>query len=161
MLDLIRFLQNAGFRVFIVTGSASDFVRAVSEDLIGVPKENVIGSDLETRFVEGPPARVERTQKFTRWTVEQIKPIEIDRRIGRRPLMAFGNSDGDIAMLAYVTGGPRPGFGAFVHHDDAEREFAYDRKSPVGSLDKGLDLAAQRGWRVISMKGDWNSVWSP
>ncbi|MCX5787896.1 MAG: HAD family hydrolase, partial [Elusimicrobia bacterium] len=139
MLDLVRFLQNAGFKTFIVSAGTSDFIRAFSEELIGVPKENVVGTELEPRFVEGPPARVERTEKFTRWTSGQIKPIEIDRRIGRRPLMAFGNSDADIPMLAYATSGPRRGFGALVHHDDAEREFAYDRKSPVGPLDKGLD----------------------
>ena len=161
MLDLVRFLQNAGYKTFIVSGSASDFIRAVSEDLIGVPKEDVIGSELETRFVEGPPARVERQAGFTRWTNEQVKPLEIDRRVGRRPLMAFGNSDADIPMLTYATSGPRHGFGAIVRHDDAEREFAYDRKSPVGPLDKGLDMADGRGWRVVSIKNDWNSIWSP
>ena len=126
-----------------------------------VPKEDVIGSELETRFVEGPPARVERQAGFTRWTNEQVKPLEIDRRVGRRPLMAFGNSDADIPMLTYATSGPRHGFGAIVRHDDAEREFAYDRKRPVGPLDKGLDMADGRGWRVVSIKNDWNSIWSP
>lgn len=158
MREVINWLTAKGFRVFIVTGSMQDFVRSISEERLGVPRENVIGSDGERSFAEEPPNAVERKPKFREMVDKGVKVLEIDRRIGRRPLVGFGNSDGDVAMLSYVAGGDRPGWAAFVHHDDAEREFAYDRGSDVGALDRGLDVAAKRGLHVISMKGDWKRL---
>lgn len=158
MRELIRWLQANEFKVFIVTGSTLDFVRSISEDLLGVGRENVIGSLVEPRFSEEPPYEVVREPKFREMIDKANKVLEIDRRIGRRPLMAFGNSDGDVAMLTYAAGGPRQGFSAFVHHDDPDREYAYDRGSAVGALDRGLDVAAARGLRLISMKRDWKRL---
>lgn len=160
MLELIRWLKSRGFKVFMVTGSTVDFARAISEDL-GVPRENVIGSSLRRRWSDERPSEVARESEFEGLTDKDRKVLEIDRRIGRRPLMAFGNSDGDLAMLAYATAGPRPGFGALVRHDDGLREYEYDRGSPVGALARGLELAPARGWKVISMKSDWKRLFRP
>ena len=160
MLEVLRLLKARGFRVFVVTGSLSDYLRAVSEDYLGLPAENVIGSQLRRRWSGQPPFEVERAPEFGELVDGANKVLEIDRRIGRRPLMAFGNSDGDVAMLTYATSGPGPRLGALVHHDDAAREFAYDRDSPVGALSKGLDLAGQKGWFLISMKEDWKAIWA-
>jgi hypothetical protein len=121
--------------------------------------ENVIGSQLRRRWSGQPPHEVEREPEFGDLVNGAAKVLEIDRRIGLRPLMAFGNSDGDLDMLTQATSGPRPGLGVLVRHDDAAREFAYDRASPVGALDQGLDLAGPRGWQLVSMKKDWRAVW--
>lgn len=158
MLELLRFLQAKGFKVFIVTGSVADLVRSIAEPLVGVPKENVIGSATKRRFAPGHPSEVERLPAFADMVDGETKVLEIDRRIGRRPIMAFGNSDGDLAMLDYATSGPLPGFAALVHHDDPEREYAYDREGPVGRLKEGLELAPKRGWRLISVKSDWKTL---
>lgn len=158
MLELLRFLQAKGFKVFIVTGSVYDLVRSISEPFVGVPKENVIGSAVKRRYAPGRPSAVERLPEFADMVDGEEKVLEIDRRIGRRPLMAFGNSDGDLAMLDFATSGPVPGFGALVHHDDADREYAYDRDGPVGRLREGLELAPKKGWRVISIRSDWKAL---
>ncbi|MBI4348298.1 MAG: haloacid dehalogenase-like hydrolase [Elusimicrobia bacterium] len=161
MREVIAWLKTRGFKVYIVSGSTQDFLRAFAEERLGVPRENVIGSELEPAFAEAAPFEVERRGSFRELVDKDRKVVEIDRRIGRRPVVAFGNSDGDVAMLTYAAKGPRPGFAAFVHHDDAEREFAYDRGSPVGALSRGLDVAAERGLRLISMKRDWKRVFAP
>ena len=162
MVELLAYLRSNGFRTFIVSGGGVDFMRAFAERVYGVPPEQVIGSvgglRLETR--DGVPTLVKQpTLDFV--DDKEGKPIAIERSIGRRPIMAFGNSDGDLAMLAWTTAGSGPRFAAIVHHTDAEREWAYDRASHVGRLDAALDAARERGWTLIDMKRDWSSVLSP
>lgn len=158
MLELVRYLQARGFKTYVVTGSVADYVRSIAEPYLGIPRENVIGSSLNRRVVGG---EVERDETFGDMVDREAKVLEIDRRIGRRPILAFGNSDGDLAMLGYATSGPRPGFAALVHHDDAAREYRYDCESEVGVLCEGLELAPKRGWRLISVRSDWKRLFPP
>jgi phosphoserine phosphatase len=161
MLELLDFLRANGFKTYIVSGGGVEFVRTFSEKIYGIPPEQVVGSSIETKFEirEGKPVLV-RLPKVDFIDDREGKPVGIQKFIGRRPIAAFGNSDGDFAMLQWATAGAGPRFGLLVHHDDAEREFAYDRKSFVGQLDKGLDEAPKRGWTVVSMKSDWNCVFN-
>ncbi len=159
MLELLAFLRTNGFKTFIVSGGTADFMRPWAEKVYGVPPEQVIGTTFKTKYVvkDGKPAIVIEP------AIDLIddhagKPVGIAKFIGRRPLMAFGNSDGDFEMLEYTTAGKGARFGLFVHHTDAEREYAYDRKSHIGKLDRGLDEALKRGWGVASMKDDWKTV---
>ena len=160
MQELLVYLRANGFRTFIVSGGGVDFMRVLSERAYGIPPEQVIGSTLATRYevVDGKPVIV-RLPKIEFVDDQAGKPIGINRSIGRRPILAAGNSDGDLQMLEYTTGASGPRLGLIVHHDDAEREYAYDRQSSIGRLDKALDAAAQRGWIVVSMKSDWNRVY--
>jgi len=136
-----------------------EFMRAFAERVYGVPPEQVVGSNLATQYEvrDGTPV-ILRLPKVDFLDDKVGKPVGIDRAIGRRPILAFGNSDGDLQMLEYTTGMPGPRLGLIVHHDDAAREYAYDRKSSMGTLDQALDLAAQRGWVVVSMKTDWRTI---
>jgi phosphoglycolate phosphatase-like HAD superfamily hydrolase len=159
MLELLAYLRASGFKTFIVSGGTVDFMRPWTEKVYGVPPEQVVGTTFKTKYVakDGKPALVIEPE------IDLIddkagKPVGIARSIGRRPVMAFGNSDGDFEMLEYTTGSPGARFGLFVHHTDAEREYAYDRKSFVGKLDRGLDEAPKRGWVVTSIKDDWKAV---
>ena len=161
MLELMDFLRANGFKTYIVSGGGVEFVRAYSEKSYGIPPEQVVGSSIVTKFEiqNGTPVLV-RQPKLDFIDDREGKPVGIQKFIGRRPIAAFGNSDGDLAMLQWVTAGAGPRFGLLVHHDDAEREFAYDRKSSVGRLDRGLDAAPERGWTLVSMKSDWNRVFA-
>ena len=134
-------------------------MRTFSEEVYGVPPEQVVGSSIITKYEirDGKPVLV-REAKMDFIDDNVGKPVGINKFIGRRPVAAFGNSDGDFQMLEWVTGGTGPRFGLLVHHDDVAREFAYDRTSGVGKLDRGLDEAPKRGWTVVSMKDDWNTV---
>jgi phosphoglycolate phosphatase-like HAD superfamily hydrolase len=161
-LELLAYLRANGFRNFIVTGGGVDFVRAFSEGAYEVTPERVVGSSTRTRF----EARDDRGDLVKLPEVNSIdnaqgKPININLQIGRRPILAFGNSDGDLEMLQYTAGGRGARLLLLVHHDDAEREYAYDRDSPVGQLDKALDAAERRGWTVVSMKRDWKAIFPP
>jgi phosphoglycolate phosphatase-like HAD superfamily hydrolase len=160
MLEVLAYLRTHGYRTFIVSGGGADFVRAFAETLYGIPPDQVIGSTdelvLETR--DGVPTLI-KTGKLDFLDDRSGKPIGIERHIGIRPRMAFGNSDGDLAMLEWTMAGSPPRFAAIVHHTDADREFAYDRESSVGRLDKALDVAASRGWLVIDMRRDWKSIY--
>jgi phosphoserine phosphatase len=158
-LELLEYLRSSGFKVFIVSGGGIDFLRVFSEDVYGVPRENVVGSSIVTeyRLVDGKPALV-RLPKLNFIDDKAGKPVGIHQHIGRRPVLAFGNSDGDFEMLEWTTAGEGPRLGLILHHDDGEREFAYDRESSVGRLNRGLDEAARRGWQVVSMKRDWKQV---
>jgi len=157
MLEVMRLLRREGFAVWIVTGGGQEFVRAFSNATYDVPVERIVGSVGKTEFRLG----AERNSELFRLPeIEAVddgpgKPVGIGRFIGRRPQIAFGNSDGDIEMLQYATSGGGARLGALVHHDDAAREFAYDRDTHVGRLDRGLTLAPQWGWPVVSMKNDW------
>jgi hypothetical protein len=159
MRELLTYLRANGFRTFIVSGGGVEFMRVFSERVYGVPPEQVIGSSIRTQYEvrDGKPVIV-RLPEIEFIDDKAGKPVGINRYIGRRPILAFGNSDGDFQMLEYTTSAPGPRLGVLVHHDDAEREYAYDRKSSVGRLDRGLDEAAQRGWAVVSMKNDWRAV---
>jgi hypothetical protein len=159
MLDLLDHLRANGFKTFIVSGGGIEFMRPWAEKVYGVPPENVIGSSIKTTYEvrNGKPV-LSRLPEIDFIDDKSGKPVGIQRHIGRQPLMAFGNSDGDFQMLEWTTAGPGPRFAAIVHHDDEVREFAYDRHSHVGRLDKALDEAPTRGWHVISMKNDWKTV---
>ncbi len=162
-LELLDYLRANGFQTWIVSGGGIEFIRQMSERVYGIPPQQVIGTSTELEFqVQGDDAVLIKTAKVGSNDDGPGKPINIGLHIGRRPILAFGNSDGDLQMLQYVH--PAPGDSArlamIVHHDDAEREYAYDRESHVGRLDKALDEAPERGWVVVSMKDDWGRVFS-
>jgi phosphoserine phosphatase len=161
MLELLTYLRANGFTTWIVSGGGIEFVRPWTESVYGVPPEQVIGSSIETRFEihDGVPVLV-RLPEVDFIDDKAGKPVAINKFIGRRPIAAFGNSDGDLQMLQWTTFAPGRRFGLIVHHDDAEREYAYDRDSHVGRLDKALDAAPSSGWTVVSMKNDWKAIFS-
>ena len=159
MLELMDFLRANGFRVFIVSGGGVDFVRAFSEEAYRVPRENVIGSSLEYKYAQdGGGWRLHRLPRLGKFDDAEGKPESIALHIGRRPILVAGNSDGDLAMMRYAAAGNRPFLNVLVHHDDGQREYAYDRESPVGRLSEALDEARGRGWTVVSMKDDWKRL---
>jgi phosphoserine phosphatase len=159
MLELLAFLRAKGFKTFIVSGGGIEFVRTFSEKVYGIPPEQVIGSGIVTKFEirDGKPVLV-REPKLDFFDDQEGKPVGINKFLGRRPIAAFGNSDGDFQMLQWVTAGTGPRFGLLIHHDDAVREFAYDSSSFAGKLNLTLDEAPKRGWTVISMKNDWKQI---
>jgi phosphoserine phosphatase len=163
MLELLGLLRRKGFKTYIVSGGGAELMRGFAHRTYGIPPEQVIGSPVVTRFeiaADGTPALV-REAKVLFVDDGPGKPEAIDRIIGRVPILAFGNSDGDLEMLQYTAAGTGPRFVGLVHHTDAEREWAYDRASPVGRLDKALDEATRRGWTVVDMKRDWRTVFPP
>ena len=159
MLELLAYLRANGYKTFIVSGGGIEFMRVFAEQVYGIPPEQVIGSTGKNTFElrDGKPVLV-KTPAVDFIDDGEGKPVAIQKYIGRRPIAAFGNSDGDLPMLQWTAAGTGPRFCLYVHHTDAEREFAYDRQSPIGRLDKGLDEAKQRGWIVVSMKDDWNRI---
>jgi phosphoserine phosphatase len=159
MLDVLAYLRANGFKTFIVSGGGVELVRAFAEETYGIPPEQVVGSSLVATFDpgNGTPRLIKQAK------VEFVddgagKPVGINRFIGRRPIAAFGNSDGDLQMLQWTCAGGGARFCLYVHHTDAAREWAYDRASSVGRLDKGLDEAKTKGWTVVDMKSDWKTV---
>jgi phosphoserine phosphatase len=161
MTELLRYLRDEGFSTWIVSGGGQHFVRALAEDAYGIPPEQVVGTMGETEYqvIDGV-GQIMKLPDVAFIDDKGGKPLGIDRNIGRRPIMAFGNSDGDYEMLEYVTTGEGPGLGVLLHHTDAEREWAYDRDSHVGRLARGLDDAAAQGWVVIDMAADWEVVFA-
>jgi hypothetical protein len=161
MLELLTYLRANGFKTYIVSGGGIEFMRPWTERVYGIPPEQVIGSSIRTRFElrDGQPVLV-RLPEINFIDDKAGKPIGIQQHIGRRPIAAFGNSDGDFEMLEWTTSGGGPRFGLIVHHTDAEREWAYDRSSHVGKLDRGLSEAAAKNWTVVSMKEDWSTIYS-
>jgi phosphoserine phosphatase len=159
MLELLDLLRSNDFKNFIVSGGGIEFMRSFSESLYGIPPEQVIGSSIVTRYTiaDGQPVLL-RGAELTFNNDKESKPVAINTHIGRRPIAAFGNSDGDFAMLEWTTAGPGPRFGLLVHHDDAAREFAYDRDAGLARLARGLDEATARGWTVASMAQDWETL---
>jgi phosphoserine phosphatase len=160
MLELLAYLRANGFQTWIVSGGGIEFLRVFAEERYGVPAQQVIGSSVKTKYEvrNGKPAIV-RLPEIDFIDDKAGKPVGIHKFIGKRPIAAFGNSDGDFEMLEWVTAGPGARLGLLVHHDDAGREFAYDRKSHVGRLDRGLDEGPQRSWTTVSMKNDWRAVY--
>jgi phosphoglycolate phosphatase-like HAD superfamily hydrolase len=161
MLELLSYLRANGFKTFIVTGGGIEFMRVFAEQVYGIPPEQVIGSSGKLKFEmrDGKPVLV-KLPAIDFIDDKDGKPIGIQTHIGRRPIAAFGNSDGDLQMLQWTAAGPGARLCLYVHHTDAAREFAYDRESHIGKLDKGLDEAATKGWTVVSMKDDWRRVYS-
>ena len=160
MVELLAFLRANDFKTFIVSGGGIEFMRTFSEKAYGVPPDQVVGSSIEAKYEirDGKPVLV-REAKLDFYDDHEGKPVAINKFIGRRPIAAFGNSDGDFQMLEWVTGGSGPRFGLLVHHEDGVREFAYNR-SAVGNLERALDEAPKRGWTVVSMKNDWNQIFA-
>ncbi len=160
MLELLAYLRSNGFKTFIVSGGGIEFMRPWVEQVYGVPPEQVVGSSVKVKYEvrEGKPALV-RLPAINFIDDKAGKPVGIHYHIGRRPIAAFGNSDGDFQMLEWTTSGPGARLGLIVHHTDAEREYAYDRKSHIGRLDRGLDEAGQRRWTVVDMKRDWKRIY--
>jgi len=161
MLELLAYLRGNGFKTFIVSGGGIEFMRPWTEKVYGIPPEQVVGSSGVTKFelgADGKPVLMKQPK------VEFIddgpgKPSGINRFIGRRPIFAFGNSDGDLQMLQWTAAGNGARFMGIVHHTDAEREYAYDRQSHVGKLDKALDEGTARGWTIVDMKRDWKAIY--
>jgi phosphoserine phosphatase len=162
MLELLDFLRANGFATFIVSGGGVEFVRAFSEAAYGIPRSQVIGSTFALRSGERDGRLVlEREARLDFVDDGPGKPVGIARHVGRRPIAAFGNSDGDIEMLRYATEGSGLRLGMIVRHDDAEREYAYDSDSHVGRLARALNEAPRRGWHVASMRDDWARIFPP
>ena len=160
MLELLAYLRANGFKTFIVSGGGADFMRPWTEKVYGIPPEQVVGSrgKLKLELHDGRPVLV-KLPEIDLVDDKQGKPVGIHQLIGRRPLMAFGNSDGDLAMLQWTTAGPGPRFALLVHHTDAEREWAYVEPSPIGQLDQALDEAKAKGWTIVDMKQEWKTIY--
>ena len=161
MLELLDYLRANGFKTFIVSGGGIEFMRPWAEKVYGIPPEQVIGSSggLQFGMKDGRPALI-KLPNIVLKDDEEGKPIGIQRHIGRRPIAAFGNSDGDLQMLQWTCYSPGLRLCLYVHHTDGAREWAYDRTSHIGKLDKGLDEASARGWTVVDMKKDWKKVFA-
>jgi phosphoglycolate phosphatase-like HAD superfamily hydrolase len=159
MLELLAYLRANGFKTFIVSGGGIDFMRPWTEKVYGIPPEQVVGSSGKTSFElrDGIPVLM-KLPEINFIDDKTGKPIGIQQYIGRRPIAAFGNSDGDLQMLQWTTAGAGTRFALIVHHTDAEREWSYDRKSALGQLDKALDEAQAKGWTVVDMKNDWKTI---
>ncbi len=162
MLELLSFLRANGFKTFIVSGGGVEFMRVFTERVYGIPPEQVVGSSGVVRFKLPPDGKPVLLKEGKIDFVDDGpgKPVGINRFIGRRPIFAFGNSDGDQQMLEWTAAGNGARFMGLVHHTDAEREWAYDRKSYVGRLDKAWDEALKRGWTVANMKTEWKKIFS-
>ena len=160
MLELLAYLRANGFKTFIVSGGGIEFMRPWTEKVYGIPPEQVVGSSIKTKFElrDGKPVLV-RLPEVNFVDDKAGKPVGIHQHIGRRPIAAFGNSDGDLQMLQWTAAGSGARFALLVHHTDADREWAYDRQSSIGRLDAALDEAQAKGWTVVDMKKDWNIIY--
>lgn len=162
MVELLAYLREHGYKTYIVSGGGVEFMRPWVEKVYGIPPEQVIGSTIKTRYeIQDGVPRLVRLPEINFIDDKSGKPVGINQHIGRRPVMAFGNSDGDLQMLQWTTAAKGPRLGAIVHHTDDVREVAYDRKSHIGKLDQALDMAPQEGWLLIDMKKDWKTVFPP
>jgi phosphoserine phosphatase len=161
-LELLAYLRENEFKTFIVSGGGIAFMRPITQKAYGIPPEQVVGSSVVTEFKmqDGKPVLV-RQPKIAFINDKAGKPVGIYQHIGRRPILAFGNSDSDMQMIEYTMAGKGRRLGLFVHHTDDKREYAYDRKSHVGTLDKVLDQADSKGWIIVDMKNDWNKIFPP
>lgn len=160
MLELIKYLQNNKFKTFIVSGGGIEFMRPWVEQVYGIPKDQVIGSSIKTQFdySNGNPV-IKRLPELDFIDDKEGKPIAINKFIGRKPIFCSGNSDGDLPMMQYTASNKLKSFMLYVHHTDSIREWAYDRKSHIGKLDKGLDQANENGWTVVDIKNDWKIIY--
>ena len=160
MLELLEYLRANDFKTFIVSGGGIAFMRPITEKAYGIPPEQVVGSRIKTGYMvrDGKGVLV-RKPEIGFIDDKAGKPVGIQEHIGRRPILAVGNSDGDFEMVEYTTSGEGPRLGVFIHHTDSEREYAYDRESKVGRLSRALDEADERGWLIVDMKDDWKVIW--
>jgi phosphoserine phosphatase len=160
MLEMLTYLRANGFKTYIVSGGGVEFMRPWTQRVYGIPPEQVVGSRIRMKYElrDGGPVLL-RLPEIDLVDDKAGKPVGIQQVIGRRPIIAFGNSDGDFEMLEWTTSGPGSRLGVIVHHTDAQREWAYDRESAIGRLVRGLDEAAARGWIVVDMKQEWNTVY--
>ena len=160
MLEVLNYLRAHDFKTFIVSGGGIDFMRVFAEETYGIPPEQIVGSSIKAGYEirDGKPTIV-KLPELNFIDDNAGKPIGIHQHIGRRPIAAFGNSDGDFEMLEWTTAGKGERLGVIIHHTDAEREWAYDRDSHIGRLDKALDEASQRGWVLVDMKRDWSRIY--
>ena len=160
MLELLAYLRANEFKTFIVSGGGIDFLRVFAEDVYGIPPEQVVGSSIKAGYEvrDGKPVIV-KLPELNFIDDKEGKPVGIHQHIGRRPIFAAGNSDGDFQMLEWTTSGEGPRFGLLVHHTDEEREWAYDRESAIGKLVRGLDEGPERGWFFADMKRDWKTIY--
>ncbi len=161
MVELLRYLRDEGFRTYIVSGGGLHFMRVFAEDAYGIPPEQILGTYADTTYetAEGTPT-ITKAPGIAFVDDKEGKPINIERTIGRRPILAGGNSDGDFAMLEWTTAGDGPRLGVLIHHTDAEREWAYDRESPIGKLVDGLDKGPDMGWVIVDMAQDWDRIYT-
>lgn len=161
MLEVLAYLRANGFKTYIVSGGGVEFMRAFAEGVYGIPPEQVIGSSgkMQLEMREGVPVLI-KLPAIDFVDDKEGKPIAIQKHIGRRPVMAFGNSDGDLPMLQWTAAGSGPRFCLYVHHTDPAREWAYDRNSHIGRLDKGLDIAKEKQWTLVDMKSDWKRIFA-
>jgi len=159
MLELLNYLRANGFKTFIVSGGGIDFIRPWAGAVYGIPPEQVVGSSLKAAYEvrDGQPVVV-KLPELNFVDDKEGKPVGIHQHIGRRPVIAAGNSDGDFQMLEWTTAGKGARLGILIHHDDGEREYAYDRDSRIGKLARGLDEAEARGWLLVSMREDWKTI---
>jgi hypothetical protein len=160
MLELISYLQENGFKVYIISGGGIEFIRAWSESIYRIPPEQVIGSTMKRTYeMKNNKMAIIRHPEMQFYNNNSNKVIAISTHIGRRPIAAFGNSDGDMHMLEYVSSGEGERLSMIVHHTDKEREWAYDRKSEIGKLDRALDVIEERNWKIIDMQKDWKVIY--
>jgi phosphoglycolate phosphatase-like HAD superfamily hydrolase len=160
MLELIDYLRDHDFKVFIVSGGGVDFMRPWAEHIYGVPPERIVGTRIKLQYENSDAPALRRLAGIDFVDDRSGKPVGIQQMIGRRPIAAFGNSDGDFEMLEWTTTGSGPRFGLIIHHTDDVREWAYDRESPIGRLSYTLDAAGARGWTVVDMKHDWRTLYA-
>ncbi|WP_432444397.1 HAD family hydrolase [Rhizobium lusitanum] len=161
MRELLEYLRANGFKTYIVSGGGVEFMRPVSERLYGIPPEQVVGSTIATEYaIVGDVPVLKRLPKIDFVDDGRGKPVGINKFIGRKPIFVAGNSDGDYEMMRWVTAAKGPGFAMLVHHTDADREYAYDRQSAFGKLDKALNEAERRNWLVVDMKTDWKKIFA-
>ncbi len=159
MVELLQYLRDNGFQTWIVSGGGIEFLRVFAEEAYGIPPQQVVGSSTQAEYRSDPSAPViVKRPELGSVDDKAVKPVNINLHIGRRPILAFGNSDGDFEMLEYTTTGDGARLGLILHHDDAEREYAYDRESHIGRLVRGLDEAEERGWILVSMERDFRTV---
>lgn len=159
MIELLGYLRSNGYKTYIVSGGGVEFMRAWAPQVYGIPPEQIIGSSIKTeyKYIDGKPV-ISRLPEIDFVDDKEGKPVNIQKIIGRRPVIAVGNSDGDLAMLQWTKAGEGPRMSVLVHHTDAEREWAYDKESSVGRLDKALPVAEKEQWIVVDMKQDWNRI---
>jgi hypothetical protein len=158
-IELLGYLRDNGFKTFIVSGGGIDLIRAFAEEAYGIPREQVVGSSAKLHFeLQGATANLMKLSELNSFDDREVKPANIGLHIGRRPIFAFGNSDGDLAMMRYTLTGKGARLALLIHHDDAEREVAYDRDFKLSPLAEALDKAKDYGITVVSMKRDWNVV---
>ncbi|MCJ7468438.1 MAG: haloacid dehalogenase-like hydrolase, partial [Maribacter sp.] len=160
MLELLQYLRANDFKTFIVSGGGVDFMRAFVTEIYGIPEEQIIGSRIKTEFDynNGNPV-IKRLPAIDYIDDKEGKPLNIQKIIGKKPVFASGNSDGDLQMLQWTDSNSYTSFQLYLHHTDSIREWAYDRNSHIGKLDKGLDEAIEKGWTVIDMKNDWKTIY--